>query len=196
MQVPLEISCPDFDMSDAVDQLIRAEVDKLERFCDYMISCRVTIERPHRHRQQDNPYRVRIDLRIPHGHEILVKRESIGAAVHEDLYALLRSAFDTASRRLRKLVAKQHGDVKEHGQQEAEGVVARVFDREGYGFIESVHGYHVYFHRNSVLNNGFARLQPGTPVRFIEEEGNSGPQAQTVQITDKHGAPVPSPDAL
>jgi cold shock CspA family protein len=40
----------------------------------------------------------------------------------------------------------------------------------------------VYFHRNSVLHRGFDELAVGTEVRFVEEEGEQGPQASTVAV--------------
>jgi hypothetical protein len=40
-----------------------------------------------------------------------------------------------------------------------------------------------------VLNNEFERLIIGTTVRFVEEMGDSGPQASTVEIIE---IPAPS----
>ena len=50
-------------------------------------------------------------------------------------------------------------------------------------------GREIYFHRNSVLNGGFARLKPGTAVAFAEEDGEKGPQASTVRLLGKHIVP-------
>jgi len=38
------------------------------------------------------------------------------------------------------------------------------------------------------LNDDFDRLEIGTGVRFVEEPGEEGPQASTVQIVDKPGS--------
>ncbi len=57
----------------------------------------------------------------------------------------------------------------------------------GFGFIETPDGREIYFHRNSVLNDGFPRLDVGTRVTFAEEMGEKGPQATTVHIAGKHG---------
>ncbi|HEV3112469.1 MAG TPA: cold shock domain-containing protein [Candidatus Binataceae bacterium] len=53
--------------------------------------------------------------------------------------------------------------------------VSKVFD--DCGFLETPDGREIYFHRNKVLNDGFVKLRVGTHVRFVEEEGNQGPQA-------------------
>jgi cold shock CspA family protein len=50
-----------------------------------------------------------------------------------------------------------------------------------------VDGREIYFHRNSVLDGGFARLAAGARVTFAEEAGEKGPQASTVKLLGKHG---------
>jgi len=68
-----------------------------------------------------------------------------------------------------------------------EGRVSKLFAHEGYGFIATGEGREVYFHRNSVLNGGFDRLDVGTRVRFAEEAGKEGPQASTVELVGHNG---------
>jgi cold shock CspA family protein len=53
---------------------------------------------------------------------------------------------------------------------------------EGYGFLTTDDGREVYFHKDSVLNQGFQRLKLGARVIFAEEQGDKGPQASTVKI--------------
>ena len=48
-----------------LEELVRAEADKLEQFYDKLMSCRVIVEAPHRHRSTSRPHHVRIDLRLP-----------------------------------------------------------------------------------------------------------------------------------
>jgi hypothetical protein len=54
----------------------------------------------------------------------------------------------------------------------------------------------IYFHRNSVLEGDFDRLEVGTGVNFFEhdDEGEHGPQASTVRIVDKPGVRAPRVD--
>ena len=65
---------------------------------------------------------------------------------------------------------------------ESHGRVARFLAGEDSGFIETADGREIYFHRNAVLNGGFARLSVGSEVRFVEEEGEKGAQASTVRL--------------
>ena len=54
----------------------------------------------------------------------------------------------------------------------------------------------LYFHRHSVLPDGFERLEIGTEVRFEEAQGAMGPQANTVQIVNKPGARASDDDTV
>jgi cold shock CspA family protein len=73
------------------------------------------------------------------------------------------------------------GDVKRDIAPER-GRVAKLIAEENYGFIESPDGREIYFHRNSVLDGAFDRLKVGAEVRFVEEDGDKGPQASTVHL--------------
>jgi cold shock CspA family protein len=60
--------------------------------------------------------------------------------------------------------------------------------REAYGFIRSLDGREIYFHKNSMPAGEFGRLEIGTGVRWVEEEGEKGPQASALRIVDKPGS--------
>ena len=53
-----------------------------------------------------------------------------------------------------------------------------------------VDGRDVYFPEHSVLHGDFERLAVGTEVRFVEREGEQGPQASSVQVVSKPGVRV------
>ena len=182
MQVPLEISFRDVPKSEAIKDLIREKVDKLERLCDHITSCRVAVEKPHSTVRTGNPYRVRLDLTIPPGHSVVITKEPGNSEMHESLEAVIREAFDAAKKRIQKLVQIQRRDVKEHPQQEVAAIVSKVFPEEGYGFLRTVNGREIYFHKNSLLNVEFDSVKEGAGVRFFEEDGEKGPQASTVQV--------------
>ena len=57
--------------------------------------------------------------------------------------------------------------------------------KEGYGFIRSLDGRDIYFHKNSLLEGEFDRLGIGTAVCWAEEQGEKGPQASSVRILVK-----------
>ncbi len=187
MRVPLEITFRGVSSDEDLKELINQKADKLDRIADHLISCRVAVELKQKHPQTGNPYRVRVNLRLPPGHELVVDSGETDGDIHDDLSTVVRDVFETATRRLKKLIDKQQNVVKEHPQQETSGIVVRVFDDKGFGFIKTIDGRELFFHRNSVLNDDFDRLTPGVGVRYVEEAGEKGPQASTVQIVDKPG---------
>lgn len=193
MQVPLEVTYKNVEKRDTIETLIDQKTAGLEEVCDYITSCRIAIEQPHSHQRVGNPYRVRIDLRVPPGHEIIVKREPDEGAMHDSLDIVLRDAFDVARRQLKEIVQKQHNEVKKHPAQEVSALVEELERKEGYGFLRTVDGRRIFFHQNSVTNEDFKRLEIGTGVRFVETMGEQGPQASTVEIVNKPGSRVSGP---
>lgn len=188
MQVPLELTFRDVTKTEGIESLVHKKVDALHRVCDHLTSCRVAIEKPQRDQRTGSPFRVRIDVHVPPGHEIIAKREPGESDTHAPLDSVIRDTFDAAQRQLKRLVERQQGDEKFHPEQEAVALVARLFPDEGYGFLQTVDGRDVYFHRNAVANDDFDHLELGTGVHFVEVQGDEGPQASTVRIVDKPGA--------
>ncbi len=184
MQIPLQISFRDMEPSAAVEAKIRDRAAKLDQYYDRIMGCRVVVEAPHRRHHQGRLYHVRVDMTVPQG-ELVVNREPIDRHAHEDVYVAIRDAFDAAQRRLADYARRQRGDIKLHEEAPASRV-SKLFSDEGYGFIETPEGNEVYFHRNSVLNGNFARLEVGDEVQFVEEPGDKGPQASTVRLVRKH----------
>lgn len=184
MAIPLEIVFHNIDRSLAVEEAVRERTLKLERIAPNITSCRVTIEAPHKNHQQGNLYTVRIDLRYPGG-ETLASRAPGANHAHEDVYVALRDSFRAARRQLQERVRVRRGDVKPH-ETPPHGRVASLDHDRSCGRIATADGREIYFHRNSVINASFDRLEPGTEVRFSEEAGDQGPQASTVQVIGKH----------
>jgi cold shock CspA family protein len=191
MEVPLKITFRNVRKDTAIEDLIRQQAAKLERVCDHIVSCRIAVEKPQEHQRRGNPFRVRIDVTVPPEHELVVVRDSSEGDLHEQLSTVIRDAFGAMRRQLRKLVEKQHGDVKTHPEQEVGGFVVRLFPEQGYGFIKSLDGQEIYFHKNSLPGDEFNRLEIGTGVQWVEVQGDKGPQASTVRIVDKPGATRP-----
>ena len=108
MQIPLQISFHGVAHSDALHEAVRKKAEKLDRYYDRIMSCRVALELAGRHQRKGKQYVVRIDLKVPGG-EIAVTHEH-----DEDLQVALRDAFDAARRRLEDYARTQRGDVKRH----------------------------------------------------------------------------------
>lgn len=179
MQLPLQVTLRDLPPSEAVEGYIRERASKLDLFCDGIISCRVVVEAPPRHHRKGRWYSVSIHVAVPGG-EVVVNRQPA-----EDLYVAIRDAFETVRRKLKEYTRRQRGAVKRH-EVHPHARVSKVFPDEGYGFLETPDGREIYFHCNSILNGSFARLTIGQEVRFVEEQGEQGPQASTVTILGRH----------
>lgn len=113
MEVPLEVILKNVEHKDQVEDVIMEKVAKLEQICDHIISCRVFVEQNPTHQHAKHSYHVRIDLRMPPHHEIVVKRDS-GRNVHEPLAAVVRESFIAVRRQVEQIVDRQKKHVKAH----------------------------------------------------------------------------------
>lgn len=204
MEIPLKITFRNMEASAAMEQAIRERAAKLDDFYSQILSCRVTVEAPHRHHHKGKAYQVRVDMTVPGG-ELVINRapkrlaakkldaakeidkeftelhEPSKHAAHEDAYVAIRDAFNAAGRRLQDYARRQSGVVKVHAPAPT-ARVAKLFPDERYGFLETADGREIYFHSNSVLHPGYENLAIGTEVHFAEEQGAKGPQASTVRL--------------
>ena len=202
MTNPIQITFRNMEPSATVEGWIREEARKLDEFYNRIMGCRVVVELPNRRHRWGNLHHVRIDLTVPGG-ELVVKREpslhtsvqqSRGRRVvkhlelnvpHRELRQAIDDAFKAMGRRLQDYARRQSGRVKTHDPV-PQARVSKLFPSEGYGFLETPGGREIYFHENSVLGEGFARLKIGTALTFVEEKGVKGPQASTVKPVRPH----------
>lgn len=175
MKLPLQITLRDIPHSEAVEAAIREKAERLDRFYPHIMSCRVTVEIPGKHKHQGKLFKVLIDITVP-GSEIVVNRDQ-----HEDVYVALRDGFDAVKRKLEDYGRKQRGDTKAH-EPTFQGRIARLMGEEGYGFIETHDGRELYFSRDNLVNADFQRLEPGMEVHFIEEAAAEGMQAKRISV--------------
>ena len=66
------------------------------------------------------------------------------------------------------------------------GEFRRFLQKKTTGFIATPDEGEIHFHRNSVIDNAFDRLNVGPEVRFAEEFGEKEAQASTVQPMGEH----------
>jgi ribosome-associated translation inhibitor RaiA len=98
MMQPLRISFHGLDHSDAAEQHVRAQFDKIQHFEPNLLACRVTLEQPHRHRH-GGPPRVVVALGVP-GDELIVDYTPSPQNPEEDFHAAIDQAFSRAKSRL------------------------------------------------------------------------------------------------
>ncbi len=115
----------------------------------------------------------------------LVRRK---AERQEPVTAMIRRAFSDARLELEEAVEKQRGDIKRPAQLDQTAVVERILRDQGYGFLRTLDGQEVYFHRNSVLHHHWPKLKVGAAVRYAVETGQKGLQATTVEPVQVRGA--------
>lgn len=116
MQLPLEIHFQNAERSDAVEAAIRERATKLERFGSDIVSCRVTVEGPHKHSRNAGSFSVRVDLRFAGG-EVVASRHPSERVEHEDVLVAIRDAFDATRRQLQDRMRKRDGRVKTHADE-------------------------------------------------------------------------------
>jgi len=183
MKLPVEITFRNMSASEALENNVRDKVEKLEQFCDRITSCRVVVEAGHRHQHKGNLYHVRIDMTLP-GVELVVSRDPAENKNHADVYVAVRDAFDAARKQLDKHVRSNRREAKAHAHNipEQPSRIIELIPMEDFGRILTPEGREIYFHRNSLLNGDFDKLQIGDEVRFNEEMGDQGPQASSVHL--------------
>jgi len=171
MILPLQITSRNLELTEAIKADIREHAEKLDKYYDRIMSCRVVVEAlPKR-----SLYNVHIDITVP-GAELIVKRDP-----NTDLYLSIRDAFRDARRKLEDFARIQRGDVKHH-EEMPHARISVLFSDKGYGFLTTPDGREIYFHEHSVLNRKFKQLEIGMEVRFAEEMGEKGPQASSVTV--------------
>ena len=140
MKLTPQITFRNINETESIVKAVQKRLDRLERYFERIMGCRVLVEAPHRHHHQGNHFHVRVDLTVP-GKEIIVNRDPSLRDEHTDLYVAIRDAFDATTRRLQDYVRERRGEVKQHSGENFrvlhpvpvtdEGVLGEEFLREG-----------------------------------------------------------------
>lgn len=190
MQTPLEIAFHNLQSSAHIEADIRERAGKLERLYDRLTACRVTVEANHKQHRTGNLFDVHIVMTVP-GQELVVTREPRKAKLRyadPDIHTSIRAAFKAAERQLKEFKRKLRGEVKPHDAQ-FQGQVSQLYPAEDHGFILTSTGTQLYFHRNALMEGTLDALQRGTPVHYVEIDGDTGPLASKVWLAapDRNG---------
>ncbi|HEX6980598.1 MAG TPA: HPF/RaiA family ribosome-associated protein [Alphaproteobacteria bacterium] len=187
MQIPLEITFHNMPSSDALEAEIRKRVAKLEKIYPRIVGCRVSVESLHRQHRTGNEYEVHVVIMVP-GQDLVVSRTPHKAKkryTQPDVFTSVRDSFEAAERQLKDFKEVQRGDVKPQVPM-FQGQVSQIYPDADHGFILTNTGSQLYFHRNSVMNNGFDSLRKGDPVHYVESVGDTGPTASKVWRGPEH----------
>jgi ribosomal subunit interface protein len=105
MQIPLEISTRQLELSPDLEADLQRRAAKLERHYDRVTSCRVAVEGPGEHRTGGGLFRVRLDITVP-GSELVADKQD------QDLNLAIRDAFQAAERQIDEIAQRRRGEVK------------------------------------------------------------------------------------
>ncbi len=132
MLMPPDITFRGIPHSRTLEAAVVERLSWLERFYAGIVSCRVLIDAPDRHRRDGCHFRVTIELTVPHGNPIVINhapslhawlkdagdaahlKQSETDSVHRYRHAAVHDAFDRAQRQLHDFARRQRGDVKRH----------------------------------------------------------------------------------
>mgnify|MGYP001792229599 CR=1 FL=1 len=106
MQLPVEISYRGVEKSAELEEQIRAKAARLDHFCDHISRCDVVVEHPNHSQHSGNPFRVRIDVTVPPGHELVAEEKQNAHEMNEPLSKVINDAFKPMARPPKTLVEK------------------------------------------------------------------------------------------
>ncbi len=109
MTIPVQITFRHMPTSAAVETRVRELAGHLGIFSDRIQGCRVVVDSPHRHHHQGKVFNVRVQLALP-GEDVVVDMERPDREGHEDVYVVLRDAFDAARRQLQQRMSALRGE--------------------------------------------------------------------------------------
>ena len=132
MQTDPQVTFHGLAHSTEIERDVAGRIAWLEKFYPGIVSCRVALSVPHRHRRDGRHFHVTVELTVPGGEAIVVRHEPSlhrpskdGEAMEhlkesdvDSAYRYARvavhDAFKSARRRLEDFARHQRGDVKVH----------------------------------------------------------------------------------
>ena len=189
MQTPVEIDFQGMDPRPEIRAAIDRHVEQLEERFGRITAGRIVLKAPSGRHRSGGLYEITVRLSLPEGREVNIGRVRQNDERFADLNYALNDTFKRARRQLQDKVRELQGKVKQTDGPPV-GTVMELDPLGEFGFIRTGDDREIYFHRNSVLGNGFAQLTVGSRVSYAEEMGDKGPQASTVRPMSKHSLKV------
>jgi ribosome-associated translation inhibitor RaiA len=183
MQQEPEITFKNTDVSPAMEARIRDRIQRLERFHNGIIGCRVVVEEGHKApASAKNPLALTLEVQIP-GRLLASHGEEEIRAAKDNTGSLVTRVFEAMEHQLDGAVARAQRRVKAHSADHEIGRVSRLFAHQGYGFVQVGEGTELYFTENVLHGLAIGDLEEGTPVVVsrAHEDGPMGPMANAVR---------------
>ncbi len=103
MQVPMQISFRHVEPSVVLEDVIRKNTERLEKYFPRITSVKTVVTRSALRHRKGNLYQIRIDLTLPGGNLVVGNDSDLNHA-HEDPYVAVRDSFLSARRQIRDFV--------------------------------------------------------------------------------------------
>jgi len=114
MESPLQLELHGVKSSDYLNDLIQANLSKIEKRFGRATGCRVVVRAPNAHHQSGEPFAVSIRIALPAGREVNVGHTPGDDERLTDLTAAVNAAFKRALRQLTDETDQMEGRVKRH----------------------------------------------------------------------------------
>lgn len=172
----LEVEARNIAMTPRWKTEIEERMAALQRGHDDIIHGRVTLTKNRHHKKLDNVAEALVLVTVPTRQTLTSRKED------KTFEEAIRAAFDAVAIELRKYRDKRADKVARiEPLPQLRGVVSKVFQEQGYGFILKDGGGEVYFHKNALKGISFDEVQDGLEVLFESEPGEKGLHATIVQ---------------
>jgi ribosome-associated translation inhibitor RaiA len=143
MKITPAITYRNLEKSEVINYLVPEKIAKLEHICNYINSYHIAIEKIHDRPRAGSPYRVRIDLTVPPGHELAAEKNPGEGIQYQPLEAVIRETFDAMRHQLAKITQLQRASEQTNRYPEAQettAFVTKLFREDGYGFLKTLDG--------------------------------------------------------
>ena len=106
MSFPIQITFREIEPSKSIEQAVHRKAVDLEKYCDRILHCRVTVEAPSQHHRQGQRFRITVDVGVP-GQEIIASRGPADYMIDESVYTAIRDAFRSVRRELQSYIGRR-----------------------------------------------------------------------------------------
>jgi len=113
MEVPTTLTFRHVDHSGALEHRARKLASRLQRFCERIAQCHMTLEARKKCGDGASDFLVKIHLIVP-GAQIHADSLHVDGAGHNDIQLALRDAFNNAKRQLQNLRGERLKSVMKH----------------------------------------------------------------------------------
>jgi ribosomal subunit interface protein len=181
LEPQVEITFNEVDHSDAVEARIRERVAKLLAMGENIRRCKVCVRAPHRCGHKPVAYVIDLSVQMS-GTSLHVDQRPGDDNAHTDIYVAIRDAFNAMERQLRKW-KEQHKGRPHPLESPLQGRIASLDGYADCGQIATTDGRLIYFHRNSVAEDGYDGLNEGDAVELSVDtkDADEGPHARFVR---------------